>query len=325
MTRAGDFLSTEAKWNYADACEPVIVRGLLTPEMIEHVQDVCQTAVSVLDERKEKDNLSKLQTVHENEVVTTSSECRNLSDNDGGDNGVDNADNRHQRSQNVQSRHQKHDSEDEIAGLTEALFDETSEAWVKAEDSFHNLDSHRIVHLHAVGHDKITKDEFRVGDLLSEIRARILRSVYTADDFPCSESNASASAGSGSEEISDENENKALNIKSAGWGVLKGRPTFVRCFEYHHYQTEGSVMDEAHRDQGSLVTISVLISKNCNGGVFRAHDGTNWNEYPDLRPGDAIVFNSEKRHGVTPLVSGTREALVMEFWADGVNKYNRHK
>ena len=213
----------------------------------------------------------------------------------------------------------------------------------KAEDAYHNLDSHRIVHLHAKRKDDITGDEFTIGDMLPEVRARMLRSIYAADDVPRDRVAKSQQAAHAPERIkrdgfgrapelvlSEEAKqewaaDKVADLHRAGWGLLKGRPTFVRCFEYHSYQKDGSVMDHMHRDQGSLVTMSVLLSKKCDGGVFRAHDGKHWVHFQDLKPGDAVIFNSEKRHGVTPLTCGTREALVMEIWDQGVNKTNRHK
>ena len=62
-------------------------------------------------------------------------------------------------------------------------------------------------------------------------------------------------------------------------------------------------------------------NRNRNRRVARAttHD--------DLAPGDAVVFPSEKRHGVTTLTArgGRRRSVVLELWEGGVTTHNRQR
>jgi predicted 2-oxoglutarate/Fe(II)-dependent dioxygenase YbiX len=45
-----------------------------------------------------------------------------------------------------------------------------------------------------------------------------------------------------------------------------------------------------------------------------------------MQRGDAILFHSEKRHGVNTVTKGMRHALVMELWegADNANVVDRY-
>lgn len=45
------------------------------------------------------------------------------------------------------------------------------------------------------------------------------------------------------------------------WKLLLGRPVSVRSVELHTYRPGGSVADPQHRDSGSLLTLSVLLSE----------------------------------------------------------------
>ena len=44
----------------------------------------------------------------------------------------------------------------------------------------------------------------------------------------------------------------------------------------------------------------------------------------ELGRGDAIVFNSEKVHNVSPITRGVRVALVLELWLAGPNMHDRN-
>lgn len=161
----------------------------------------------------------------------------------------------------------------------------TGDEWVAAEDAVHGLREHRVTHLHREGLDQRP---------LRQVRARLLRAMHRAD--------------------------------AAHWGLLRGRSVYVRSFEHHGYEPGGSVADPEHRDDGSLLTASVLLhrSEDCEGGVLRTWDGQAWQSH-DVRPGDGVVFVSEKRHNVTPITAGTRRSLVMELWEGGVTRHNRHR
>lgn len=130
---------------------------------------------------------------------------------------------------------------------------------------------------------------------LELVRAKLLRALFTAD--------------------------------AKRWNVLRGRSVYLRSFEHHSYETGGSVMDEGHRDGGSLLTLTVLLgrSETCQGGVFRTiRDADQWQEH-EIAVGDAAIFVSEKRHTVTPVTAGTRQSMVMELWGGGVTRHNRHR
>lgn len=108
------------------------------------------------------------------------------------------------------------------------------------------------------------------------------------------------------------------------WGLLKERDVNVRSFEYHAYSTGGSVLDPQHRDDGSLLTLSVLLSPpgDFTGGEFVTWQGDQRIEHA-LVQGDAILFASEKRHNVNR-VSGDRRSLILELWEGPRNRRNRH-
>jgi hypothetical protein len=89
----------------------------------------------------------------------------------------------------------------------------------------------------------------------------------------------------------------------------------VRCIELHHYSKGGGLTDPGHRDCGSALTMSVLLSDPdaVTGGDFVT--------YSDGAPvahkmgrGDAILFHSEKLHNISTVTSGLRQSLVVELW-----------
>eukprot|EP00929_Paragymnodinium_shiwhaense_P064412 TRINITY_DN32252_c0_g1_i4.p1 TRINITY_DN32252_c0_g1~~TRINITY_DN32252_c0_g1_i4.p1 ORF type:complete len:491 (+),score=84.12 TRINITY_DN32252_c0_g1_i4:78-1475(+) len=173
---------------------------------------------------------------------------------------------------------------DAEAAMAGILFGD-SDMCSQAEDALHSLREHRVLHLHADGIDDAA---------IRHVRAKVLQALYRVD--------------------------------AERWNALPGRSVYVRSFEHHSYEAGGSVMDPEHRDQGSILTISVLLhrSLDCEGGIFRAVVGDAWQEFEDIGLGDAVIFLSDKRHGVTPLVQGVRESLVMELWERGVTRRNRH-
>ena len=106
----------------------------------------------------------------------------------------------------------------------------------------------------------------------------------------------------------------------------------IRSAELHTYRPGGSVADPQHRDCGSLVTLSVLLSPpaDYSGAQFMywradAARGTEEVLRPALGRGDGVLFASEKRHNVTPLLTGRRRSFVLELWAGATNQHNRHR
>ena len=108
-----------------------------------------------------------------------------------------------------------------------------------------------------------------------------------------------------------------------------GEPLRVRCIELHTYTAGGGLLNPGHRDCGSILTMSVLLSDPARavGGEFltwREH-GTVPVVHAPLRTGDAVLFHSEKLHNVSTLRCGLRRTLVVELWASSTtNVRDRH-
>ena len=89
----------------------------------------------------------------------------------------------------------------------------------------------------------------------------------------------------------------------------------VRCIELHTYTAGGGLVDVRHRDCGSVLSLSVMLSEPAakTGGHF-----VTWERgmpvVHQLEQGSAILFHSEKRHNISPLVRGLRQTLVIEMW-----------
>lgn len=101
----------------------------------------------------------------------------------------------------------------------------------------------------------------------------------------------------------------------------------ARCIEFHEYGAHAREGCGPHMDTGSLYTVDIMLSStnDFEGGSFitDSHDyssGANndtsvlHNQVEVFERGDAIVFISHKQHSVTPITSGTRCVLVLEFW-----------
>ncbi|KAG8463811.1 hypothetical protein KFE25_004084 [Diacronema lutheri] len=132
--------------------------------------------------------------------------------------------------------------------------------------------------------------------------------------------------------------NRLRAADSARWRLLRGRSTSVRSAEFHAYELGGSVADPEHRDAGSLLTLSVALSRRSD---FDGGELLLWREAADgsgadvggglsalgeeLAPGDGVLFPSEKRHNVTPVTRGGRRAFIVELWAGPANEHNRHR
>lgn len=110
--------------------------------------------------------------------------------------------------------------------------------------------------------------------------------------------------------------------RASGWGLLSPlRPAewSVRCAEYHRMGRSYGLPDPGHFDNGSLVTIDVMLSRpgvDHEGGAFctREPDGSDTARGPEFAQGDALVFVAHKPHFVRPVTRGVRQVLVVEFW-----------
>ena len=73
---------------------------------------------------------------------------------------------------------------------------------------------------------------------------------------------------------------------------------------------------QKHVDQGSLVTIDILLSDpaEIEGGVLQTLEADGALLPHAWEQGDALVFLSHKYHCVSELTGGTRQVMVCEFW-----------
>lgn len=88
--------------------------------------------------------------------------------------------------------------------------------------------------------------------------------------------------------------------------------------------------DPQHRDAGSLLTLSVLLSDSSEytGGDFVCWSASDAEAAPTLHTpaltrGSGVLFVSEKRHNVREVLSGERRSFVIELWDRPSNAFNR--
>mmetsp|Transcript_9733 Transcript_9733/g.20658 ORF Transcript_9733/g.20658 Transcript_9733/m.20658 type:complete len:303 (-) Transcript_9733:79-987(-) len=109
--------------------------------------------------------------------------------------------------------------------------------------------------------------------------------------------------------------NGAVPVMDDSWVESEQSMENVRCIELHHYSAGGGLLTPGHRDCGSALTISVLLSdpSDVTGGDFVTYDeGTPVAH--KMGRGDAILFSSEKLHNISTVTSGLRQSLVVELW-----------
>jgi len=101
------------------------------------------------------------------------------------------------------------------------------------------------------------------------------------------------------------------------WDLLEPGGHNVRVMEYHDYMPGGNQCDPHHRDGGSLVTMSIMLSDTSEftGGEFTTEEEDGEDIEYDFQQGDALVFVSEKYHSVQVVETGRRRTLVTEIWS----------
>ena len=112
---------------------------------------------------------------------------------------------------------------------------------------------------------------------------------------------------------------RASEICGGSAGALR-----VRCIELHSYAVGGGLMERGHRDKGSVISLSALLTAPGGGGAFTTWDADGGAVEHALRPGDAVVFASERTHNVSLVTSGTRQTVVIELWDGGKNLRDRY-
>ena len=113
-------------------------------------------------------------------------------------------------------------------------------------------------------------------------------------------------------------------VRHAAWCPADAELS-VRCVELHRYTEGGSLPNPGHRDKGSVVTMSVLLSDpgQCEGGTFVVWDDRGRPIEQPVGQGEAVVFHSERVHNVSPVIDGERLSLVLELWTGGTNSVDR--
>ena len=101
----------------------------------------------------------------------------------------------------------------------------------------------------------------------------------------------------------------------------------VRCIEFHSYLAGDGLSTKGHRDMGSILTMTILLSpeQDVKGGTFLTCDRSGRGEHVQHRMvrGDACLFHSEKMHNVAPVTAGVRHSLVIELWLRESNVKDR--
>eukprot|EP00966_Prymnesium_polylepis_P193213 4478231-Prymnesium_polylepis.2 len=100
----------------------------------------------------------------------------------------------------------------------------------------------------------------------------------------------------------------------------------VRCAEFHTYTEGDGLSTKGHRDKGSLLTMSILLSHahETGGGAFLTFNHRTGLQQPHrVVRGDALLFHSEKMHNVASVSNGVRHSFVMELWQRKANSIDR--
>ena len=101
----------------------------------------------------------------------------------------------------------------------------------------------------------------------------------------------------------------------------------VRCVELHTYGVGGGLTIPDHRDLGSELSLSALLSdaRAFDGGRFVTYDAAGAPVVHELDRGDAVVFASDQVHHVATVSRGERRALVVELWAGPATNHDRSR
>ena len=117
----------------------------------------------------------------------------------------------------------------------------------------------------------------------------------------------------------------ALSVDREHWQLTRGVECVnYRVAEYHTVRarlddgsaTGGGLHTQRHVDQGSLITIDILLTdpSDIDGGCLQTLEADGSLKVHEWQQGDALVFLSHKYHCVSTLTRGVRNVLVCEFW-----------
>ena len=129
----------------------------------------------------------------------------------------------------------------------------------------------------------------------------------------------------------------AMLADAQHWGICaeaetasNGGKVSTRCIEIHTAGPSGGLPHPMHYDNGSCVTIDVMLTEPLAGGRFQTlelagggggDDGCTQDVH-EFRRGDAVIFPSHKYHSVTPVEQGVRQVLIMELWVGEERRCN---
>ena len=89
-----------------------------------------------------------------------------------------------------------------------------------------------------------------------------------------------------------------LPLISADWQRKCASTLALRCIELHTYCAGGALVAPGHRDNGSVLSMAVVLTSEFAGGSFVTYATNGAPIVHDLSRGDAILFLSEKTHNV---------------------------
>jgi hypothetical protein len=183
-----------------------------------------------------------------------------------------------------------------------------------AEEAWHQDGQHRLTYLHRDG---------ALEGQLPRLLARVLAAMRAADAARWRLLVRRPHAVRSAELVCRLRGSNASGVGgSPALGLLQPTGSCPPLPGQHAYTVGGSVADPGHRDQGSLLTLSVLLSEpgSYEGGQLTTAGG----RVHELRRGDGVLFVSEQRHNVSTLEAGVRRSFVVELWGRPPNARNRH-
>ena len=84
---------------------------------------------------------------------------------------------------------------------------------------------------------------------------------------------------------------------------------YLRYDKNGHFQSHTDTVLDDYVSEARKLTIITILNDDYEGGRLYFHVG-NEREYPELEPGDVIIFPSFLVHGVEPITSGIRKSVV---------------
>ena len=103
-----------------------------------------------------------------------------------------------------------------------------------------------------------------------------------------------------------------LNCNKQYWNfdVTHGNQSeYLRYDKSGHFKSHTDTVLNDFIEETRKITIITILNKDYEGGRLYFHYG-NERDYPELEPGDVVIFPSFLVHGVEPIISGVRRSVV---------------